>query len=258
MTNPFKHKSDKIMIDFICENCGHHFKRGVKHVFVHIPTLFDEIKKKPTKHSPFIIPYEMICPVCSAINQYKLDIDSSLRIKMAFTTLTIMNKDFSEHNHYHYTIFGLLDGAERHPIDAINYYQEEVSKDPDDLKKRILLGNSYRMVGQFEEAEDQYEQVLDGDKSQLEAWFGLASVHISRNQRRLAKAALKNIIKNMPEEPEEEDINYTVVAHFCLNGQIPLEILATDEMMLEEFKEIVKYIKIEKNDSNQNQNDQHT
>ena len=235
-----KNKKAKIMIGFICENCGHKFKRGIKHIFVHIPSLFEEIEKKKINHSPIIIPYEMICPECSAVNQYQLDMDSSLRIKMAFTTFTILNKDFSEHNHFHYTNFGLFDGTECHPLEGITYQQEQVSLEPDNLKKRIRLGNSLRTVGWFNEAKEQYEKVLARDKSQSEAWLGIASVHISRNKRRLAKTALKNLLENLPENPEEEDINYAIHARSCLEGQIPLETLANDEMLLVEFKKIAR------------------
>jgi tetratricopeptide (TPR) repeat protein len=242
-TYPFRQKRDKIMITFICENCGHKFKRGIKHLFVHIPTMLEELEKKTTKHSSIIIPYEMICPQCSAVNQYKLDMYSSTRVMMFFLTSEMMKGDLFIHNYYHFTSFGLNDGTACHPLDAITYYQERLSKDAHHLDNHLRLAHSFRIVGLFNEAEEQYEQILARDKSKSEAWFGLASIHISRNKRRLTKSALKNLLDNLPKNATQDESDYAAHAQACLSGLSPLESMATDEMLLEGFKKYAENTK---------------
>jgi tetratricopeptide (TPR) repeat protein len=65
---------------------------------------------------------------------------------------------------------------ERNYTQALHHALEAVKRDPGDIQMRLLAGECYRELEQFEFAANHFQRVLDIDRSHLGAHFGIALV----------------------------------------------------------------------------------
>lgn len=128
--------------------------------------------------------------------------------------------------------FGLYDGTPMHPLDAIEHYQRKVENDPSDLAARMRYANTLRALGWIEEAEQQYQFIIEADPDQLEAWLGMASLHIARKHPGAAKKALKELAQRAPHSRHPERKEYEAQARAYLDEVWPLDDLTPESLLL--------------------------
>jgi hypothetical protein len=216
--------------NFICQACGHEFRREMKRIYVHVPAAITDEKKGG--HSPYIIPELIACPKCQAIDQYELGSQTKGNLRLALMAAMINGGELAPGHVVKLVTFSLYDGTPMHPLDAIDFYRAKVEKNPSDLLTRMRYGNTMRSIGWLDNAEEQYQAVLAATPDNLEAWLSMASLHMARKHAAKAKKALMEIVKRAPQSKDPQWQEYLSQSQAYLNGIWPMEDLTPDSLML--------------------------
>jgi tetratricopeptide (TPR) repeat protein len=84
--------------------------------------------------------------------------------------------------------------------EQLTYYKEEIRKDPTDLKNRIVLGYTYYLKGDNEEAIRQFDYVLEQDKNYYDAHYNMGLVYIKEERYNEALIAFEKCVKIAPKD----------------------------------------------------------
>ena len=149
-----------VRLSLRCKACG----REREHVFrtVYYDTLTLDNPKKREKYDPLIIPERVVCPKCGAIDQYELGamghvaITASMMAEVAPEGQTMLREDQRVKLVQFTTRWGPM-----HPREAIERYERELARRPNDVSLRIGLGNTLRMLGKLDEAEIEFQRALE-------------------------------------------------------------------------------------------------
>ena len=216
---------------FHCLACGHNFRRDVRRIYVHWPTFEQRvIHKENTAHSEFVIPQRITCPKCGALDRYEFA--PYTRNMLTMTMTVAMLAGLAKDHHVKIINFALHDGTIMHPLDGLDWYRARVEKAPDDLQTRLRYGNVLRTLGYLDEAEAEYQRVLERDPGQLEAWQNLASIHVARKHPGAAKKALKQLVAHAAQSNLANREDWSAEAQAYLDGIYALEELTPDALLL--------------------------
>jgi tetratricopeptide (TPR) repeat protein len=189
-----------VRLSLRCKACG----REREHVFrtVYYDTLTRDNPKKREKYDPLVIPERVVCPKCGAVDQYELGamghiaITASMMAEMASEGSSILREDQRVKLVSFTTRWGPM-----HPNEAIERYERELARRPNDISLRIGLGNTLRMVGKLDEAEVEFQHVLDLDAQNLEAWEVLAQLAGERKNLPEAIRCWQQVLQLAPGAP---------------------------------------------------------
>lgn len=84
--------------------------------------------------------------------------------------------------------------------EQLAYYKEEVRKDPSNLQNRIVLGYTYYLKGDHDEAIKQFDYVLEQDKNYYDAHYNLGLVFIDEERYNEALIELEKAVKIAPRD----------------------------------------------------------
>lgn len=164
-----------VRLSLRCKACG----REREHRFrtVYYDTLTLDNPKKREKYDPLVIPERVVCPKCGAIDQYELGamghiaITASMMAEVASEGKSMLREDQRVKLVTFTTRWGPM-----HPREAVERYERELVRRPNDVSLRIGLGHTFRLLGQLDEAEAEFQHVLELDAQNLEAWEVLAQL----------------------------------------------------------------------------------
>ena len=88
-----------------------------------------------------------------------------------------------------------------HPREAIERYERELARRPNDVSLRIGLGNTLRMLGQLDEAEVEFRRALEVDAQSVEAWEVLAQLAGERKDIPEAIRCWRQVLELAPGAP---------------------------------------------------------
>lgn len=94
--------------------------------------------------------------------------------------------------------------------DYINDLLEALSFSPDNIPLRLRIAKSYLAKGDFENAEQQYKEVINLDNENSEAKLGLAKCYFKRNKLSAAEVILEELL-----EKDEENISVLELLCYC-------------------------------------------
>ncbi len=176
-----KRREPGVRLELRCTACG----RERDHVF---PVVYYDLgtsrnEKKGEKYDPLIIPQRVVCPKCGAVDQYELGgfgriaVMASLMAETAERSgeLATELKGLPQDQRIRFLEFTTRWGP-MHPSEAIERYQRELARRPQDDTLLIGYGNVLRFLGRFEEAQEPYRQALALDGDNLDAWESLAQL----------------------------------------------------------------------------------
>jgi tetratricopeptide (TPR) repeat protein len=216
---------------FHCLACGHNFRRDVRRIYVHWPTFEQRVlHHKDTGRSEFVIPQRIACPKCGAIDRYEFA--PYTRNMLSMTMTVAMLAGLAKDHPVKIITFTLHDGTIMHPLDGLKWYWARVENAPNDLQTRMRYGNVLRTLGYLDEAEAEYQLILDRDAGQLEAWKSLASIHMARKHPGAAKKALKELVAHAPQSSLANREDWSAEAQAYLDGVYPLEELSPDAILM--------------------------
>jgi tetratricopeptide (TPR) repeat protein len=84
--------------------------------------------------------------------------------------------------------------------DQLVYYKEEIRKDPANLENRIVLGYTYFLKGDNEEAIKQFYYVLDQDQNYYDAHYNLGLVYLDEERFNDALMEFEKTVKIAPRD----------------------------------------------------------
>ncbi|MFC4800127.1 tetratricopeptide repeat protein [Neobacillus sp. GCM10023253] len=84
--------------------------------------------------------------------------------------------------------------------EQLAFYKEEVRKDPTNLQNRIILGYTYYLKGDNDEAIKQYDYVLEQDKNYYDAHYNMGLVYVKEERYNEALIAFEKCVKIAPKD----------------------------------------------------------
>lgn len=180
-----KDRESGVRLELRCTACG----REREHVF---PVVYYDLgtsrnKKKRGKYDPLIIPQRVVCPKCGAVDQYELGgfghiaimanmmAETAERSGQTDAELTALPRDQRIRFIEFTTRWGPM-----HPQEAIERYEREISRKPNDVSLHESFGNVLKLLGRLDEAEAHYLRGAELDPKNMETRIGLAQVAMLR------------------------------------------------------------------------------
>jgi tetratricopeptide (TPR) repeat protein len=84
--------------------------------------------------------------------------------------------------------------------EQLDYYKEEVRKDPANLENRIVLGYTYFLKGDNEEAIKEFDFVLEQDKNYYDAHYNMGLVFLAEERYNEALIEFEKCVKIAPRD----------------------------------------------------------
>lgn len=158
-----------------CKVCGRERAQVFPRVYYMQELALDE--KKRTQFDPLVIPQRVTCPKCGAVDQYELGGMGhiALTAQMLAARTPELAGILREDQQIQFIAFNTRWG-DMHPVEAIERYQQELTRNPNDADLHVGFGNLRRFLGYNAEAITEYEQALAIDADTIEAWVGLGQM----------------------------------------------------------------------------------
>jgi tetratricopeptide (TPR) repeat protein len=84
--------------------------------------------------------------------------------------------------------------------EQLDYYKEEVRKDPANLENRVVLGYTYYLKGDHDDAIKQFDYVLEQDKNYYDAHYNMGLVFLKEERFNEALIAFEKCVKIAPKD----------------------------------------------------------
>ncbi len=217
-----KHKT--IKLGFVCQECNHHFKQRVPALYVDLNTMRQQVASNQSgaeTHSPYIIPQRVVCPTCGQVDRFKLHLFSSLRVTLALFLrhyLPILAPRLIQP-----LSFGLSDGRQMHPLDALDMYEHQVALQPKHIELRLKYANLLHNLGYITEAETHYRMILKQDPTALVAMLTLGSIHAARGEIDQTRRYLELVAKRAPGSKHPRRQEFLADIQPYLDGKLALD-----------------------------------
>jgi tetratricopeptide (TPR) repeat protein len=156
-----------VQLGLRCKACGRERIHTFARVYYDLGTYEDEAKR--TKYDPLIIPQRVVCPKCGAVDQYELGIQGTLTLTASLLARRPRKGAISLSDGILFVSFDTRWGL-MHPLEAVERYQLELARRPDDDSLHLGLGNILRTLGRLDEAEHEYRQALALNEENIDAW----------------------------------------------------------------------------------------
>ena len=228
----FPRRKKAFITHFHCTACGHNFRSEIRRIYVHLPAFIEDMKGRKTGRSPYVIPQHIACPKCEEVDRYELTPQTLKMLSLTMKVGALMGGRLAKNHPVRPITFALHDGTVMHPLDALDYYRKKIEHAPADIATCMRYANILRALGWLEESQEQYQFILDADPNQLEAWLGLASLHVARKHLAAAKKALKELMKRAPRSHHPEREEYEAQARAYLEDLYPLDDLTPESLLL--------------------------
>jgi tetratricopeptide (TPR) repeat protein len=218
--------------EFHCTACGHTFRRELRRIYVDGPTFEQRvIHKQETRHSEYVIPQRVACPKCGAVDQYELT-QYTLGTLSLTMTASLLGDGLVEGHPVRIIAFALADGQPMHPLDALEYYRQQLATAPQDQQIRMRYANTLRTLGYFDEAGAEYAQLVGQNPALLEAWYNLAAIDVALKRKRKAKKTLQCLVAQAEQASalSQAESNWAYNAQLYLDGVLPLDKLIPQEL----------------------------
>ena len=168
-----------------CKVCGREREHIFPKVYCDLPTVKDEKKRK--QYEPLIIPQRVTCPKCGAVDQYELGAMGQI----AITAHLLAQRDpeiegFLRPDQQIQFITFTTRWGPMHPVAAIERYERELARQPNDADLHVGYGNLRRFLGYYDKAQAEYERALAIDANNVEAWVGQAEMAGERRDHEAA------------------------------------------------------------------------
>jgi tetratricopeptide (TPR) repeat protein len=193
-------------IRLTCKECGFTRPHAVDVVYCDLGTQKRRAQGEEVPYGEFIIPQRIVCPRCGAVDRYELSSEACLAMTAELLKLIARKRstpglgDGTEHLRLmHFTVEG---GREMHPLAALEMYQRRVEAKPSDTELRLRYANVLRILGRWDEARAQYEQIQALDPHNVEVYFALAQMAEMQEDSEGALAMYEEYLARVPRRPK--------------------------------------------------------
>ncbi|OIJ22518.1 hypothetical protein BKP45_06820 [Anaerobacillus alkalidiazotrophicus] len=84
--------------------------------------------------------------------------------------------------------------------EQLEFYQEKVSQDPNNLEDRIVLGYTYYLKGDNKNAINQFKTVVDKDENYFDAYYNLGLVYLEEDRHYDALSMFNKTVQLAPRD----------------------------------------------------------
>ena len=165
-----------------CKVCGRERQHLFPKVYYDRDTALD--KKKRTKYDPLVIPQQVTCPKCGAVDQYELGGMGHIAVlaSMMASAEPKLGEFLHEDQQIQFMTFTTRWGP-MHPEEAVERYQTELARQPRDAELRVGFGNVLKLLGRNEQSMAEYQRAIEVDPHTHDAWIGLAQLASRRRDQ---------------------------------------------------------------------------
>ncbi len=190
-------KEAGVRLELKCKACGRERSYLFPKVYYDLGTAKN--KKKSAKYDPLVIPQPVVCSKCGAVDQYELAGMGYLALTADLLThISSEMKDLRrEDQRVQYMEFEAM-GRKMHPLEAIERYQEEIARHPNDSRLYVGYGNVLRFLGRFEGARAQYQRALELDPLNLHAYADRANLALRQGNKTEALSNWERMLELAP------------------------------------------------------------
>ncbi len=177
---------DTLSIRLVCKECGKENRYEVKNVFI------DPSRKK---FEPFIGD-DLECLSCGAKEGFSITSMGQLALTAELLKMNMVIKEGLEYDGP-LKIFGIsiLCGKRVTLPEALDYYEKELRKHPEDVNNLLGYGNILIKIGRDEQAKEYYRKCLKFDPCCAEAALSLAHILSGEGQFKEALEIMKESLK---------------------------------------------------------------
>lgn len=164
-----------VRLSLRCKACGRERSYLFPKVYCDLGTV--RRKEKSPKYDPIIIPQRVVCQKCGAVDQYEIGGMGQMALiaDLLMSVEPELEKLRRPDQRVQYTEFTSRWGR-MHPLAAIERYEREIARHPDDSSLHVGFGQTLRFLGRSDEAEAEHRKALELDPANLEAWINLAQM----------------------------------------------------------------------------------
>jgi tetratricopeptide (TPR) repeat protein len=208
-----------IKLDLKCLACGRGFQQTVEKLLCDLNTMDRKKRGEQTKYSEYIIPERVTCPHCRAVDQFELG--GSTYIKLTGELLKVITSGGPvTDSPVQFVHMALQGGRKIHPLEARDWYAEQVAGQPDRADLRVKYANVLRNLGYHEESESQYRIALDIDPGEIEALMNLAFLCNKRQETGAARELAQRLIEAASKSKHPQRKEFAEGAQALLAGLI--------------------------------------
>ncbi len=201
---PFPRQDKGLRLWLRCTTCGFERPHDVEKVYYDLGTMERRKRGEETPYGEVVIPQQIICPKCGAVDTYELTGEAHLALtaetlKQAAETKTSRRADDDAERALVYTRFTVAGGREMHPYEGRDMYRQQVAADPDNADLRVRYASVLRFLGQRDEAGRQYQAALRLDPSNAEALLSLGLFARDAGDRTEARRLFERLLETLPQ-----------------------------------------------------------
>jgi tetratricopeptide (TPR) repeat protein len=176
-----------VRLSLRCKACGRERSYLFPKVYCDLGTAKDE--KKSARYDPIIIPQRVVCQKCGATDQYEIGAMGQIALiaDLLVHTEPKLEGLRREDQRVQYVDFTTQWGR-MHPLEALERYQAEIARHPNDADLHVGYGNALKFLGRIGQAEAEYQRAGELDPEHPHAWHGLAELAADRGDYNEAMA----------------------------------------------------------------------
>jgi len=189
-----------------CLECGFTRSHAVDVVYCDLGTQDKKARGQDVPYSAFIIPQQITCPRCGAVDRYELGGEAHLTLIAELLKLVMPGRKTpglgEGTGHLRLMTFTVEGGQHMHPLEALEMYRRRVEKKPRDAGLRLRYANVLRFLGRWDEAQAQYDQVKTLDPRNTDVYYALAQMAEWRKDPESALALYEAYLARAPQRPK--------------------------------------------------------
>lgn len=192
---PIPPEEPGVRLSLRCKVCG----RERSYLFPKVYCDLGTIKKKSAKYDPIIIPQRVVCQKCGAVDQYEISALGQVAL-LADLLVQIepqLRRFRREDQRVQYMEFTTRWGR-MHPLEAVERYQAEIARHPDDADLHVGYGNVLKFLGRADQAEAEYRRAGELAPNNPHVWHNLAELAVEREDYAEAIRLWQRVLEVMP------------------------------------------------------------
>ncbi|MBI5030123.1 MAG: SEC-C domain-containing protein [Chloroflexi bacterium] len=176
--------SEGMLLKLRCTRCRREYTYDVGTVYYDLNAL-DQSKDQRSRRDKssgdeFWFQKRVVCKKCGAVDEYALTGEANIALLAEQMKMHLASKETIDTQQgtprLKFYRFGLTDGRQMPPRRALEVLQQEAEAAPQDVSRRVRLGNVLRFMERFEEAREEYAQAVALAPDDLEAVYNLATI----------------------------------------------------------------------------------
>ena len=174
-------REDGLYLMLDCTKCGRKRQHFVQHVTIDLTTRQNQLDGKTIPYDPHIMDRPIICPKCGAVDRYKTDVLTNIRLTIGggFENIrAIMSGEDPPDpspSPYINRVRPQAFGRDMHPLVALDKYKQIAMSNPKQAEPHWRMGNVLRMIWRDEPAQEEYLWALSLDPKDPWLHYALAA-----------------------------------------------------------------------------------